>query len=80
MFDRKGYKKLLQMIEDAGGSLIITLRRFRMRLTETSPGKKASPVDGTRSRVHSLERGAHRRSMRLDNKSINQVERAANEA
>ena len=77
MFDRKGWRGLIKTIEDAGGKLTVTLRPYRLRLGENSPGKRTSPTTGVRSQAHTLVRGELRRSMRLDTRSIGQAIREA---
>lgn len=77
MFDRQGYKELIKRIKEAGGTLTVTLRPYRLRLKESSPGKLKVPKDGSRSRHFTLVRGEMRRSMRLDSKSIGQAIREA---
>ena len=73
MFDRQGYKELIKRIREAGGALTVTLRPYRLRLKESSPGKLKVPKDGSRSRHFTLVRGEMRRSMRLDDRSIGQA-------
>jgi len=77
MFDKQGYKELIKRIKEAGGVLKVTLRPYRLRLDESSPGKRKSPVNGSRSRFHTLVRGEMRRSMRLDDRSIGQAMKEA---
>lgn len=78
LFDTpSGWRKLVKIINDEyDGVLPITLSAYRLRETETSVGKKASPIDGSRSKTFAFR--GDMRSMRLDDRSILQAEREAN--
>ena len=48
LFDRRHYKQLCRIIDEAGGTVSIVLRPFRLRLTEATPGKKTGAQDRSR--------------------------------